>query len=209
MSENIIHLRTISYPNNNHYEYFSFDHQKMSSTNEGNDFQYVLIPAEQSEQIKQLKASKEGGLADDFLVKNAKNYFFERNGGIVREKALDSATPEQKVALAKQLREQYTSSSDERYAKVAEMDDENLLQIVRSSQASATCEISALTVPTQTNEYTAVSMYGDDNARLRDMPFNTRGTDLMRACGYSLPTVADENDGKLPGVYGDVFIGKY
>ena len=60
----------------------------------------------------------------------------------------------------------------------------------------------ALTVPTQGNQFRAVSMYSADNQQ--NMPLNTRATALMQACGHAPPSV----EGNEPGVYGDVFVGR-
>ena len=46
----------------------------MSST-----FTYLLIPADTSLPVQKLTASKAGGLSDDELQKEAKQYFFERS----------------------------------------------------------------------------------------------------------------------------------
>jgi hypothetical protein len=85
-----------------------------------------------------------------------------------------SATPEQKKALADQLREEVRSASaTSPYAsQMAAMDDETLIKIMMSTHTSETCEITALTVPTKTNQQRAVSMYSDDNARTQNLPYN-------------------------------------
>ena len=66
-----------------------------------------------------------------------------------------------------------------------------------------------MTVPTKINNFTAVSLYGADDARMRDMAWNERATALMRACGHALPTITSQpDDGKAPGIYGDAFVGR-
>jgi hypothetical protein len=171
------------------------------------NFKYVFIPAEDSEPISTLEASKAGGLQDDELAKSAKAYFFETNGGAAQAKQFDNASPEEKKALAQQIRSQYAGDANAA-SQLMKMDDDALLQIVKSSQATPNCEITALTVPTPKNGQEAVSMYGDDNGRTRNLPFNARATALMGACGHALPPVADNDDGKESGVYGDVFVGR-
>ena len=170
------------------------------------NFKYVFIPAVDSEPITTLEASKAGGLQDDELAKSAKSYFFEKNGGAAQAQQLDNATDEEKKALAQHIRSQYANS--EAASQLMKMDDDALISIVRSSQASPTCEITALTVPTPLNGHHAVSMYGDDQGRTRNLPFNERATDLMKACGHALPPVTDSEDGKQAGIYGDVFVGR-
>ena len=167
-------------------------------------FKYVLIPAVESEPITTLEASKAGGLEDDALGKNAKQYFFEQSGGAERANNLDNATPEEKKQLAQQVRDQYSSSN----SQLNDFDDDAIINILKSTQGSATCEISCLTVPTAINDHKAVSMYGDDNARTKDLPMNPRATALMKACGHALPADASNEDGKPSGMYGDVFVGR-
>ncbi len=169
-------------------------------------FKYVFIPAEDSEPVSTREASKEGGLSDDALSKAAKEYFFEQSGGAARAKMLDNATPEEKKKIAQQIRNQYKSSPSE--SQINSMNDDQLIDIIRSTQASATCEITCLTVPTPLNNQKAVSMYGDDNARTRDLPLNKRATNLMRACGHGLPHDSVNEDGKPSGIFGDVFVGR-
>uniref|UniRef100_A0A7S2WA15 CS domain-containing protein n=2 Tax=Eucampia antarctica TaxID=49252 RepID=A0A7S2WA15_9STRA len=168
-------------------------------------FRYVSIPADSSLPIKQLETSKEGGLSDDYLSKEAKDYFFKQSGGAERAAVLDNATPEEKKALAQKVRNDYSSQNNN---IMSQLDDDALLNILRTSHASATCEIIALTVPTPVNNHLAVSLYGSDDARLRDMPLNYRATALMKACGHMLPTSQQNEDGKPSGVYGDVFVGR-
>jgi len=71
-----------------------------------------------------------------------------------------------------------------------------------STQAAPSCEIMAVTVPTKGNQYHAVSMYASDVSQ--NLPLNPRATALMQACGHAPPPA----EGKAPGVYGDVFVGR-
>jgi hypothetical protein len=169
-------------------------------------FKYVLIPAGESEPIQTLTASKAGGLSDDELAKNAKNYFFEQGGGAAQAKALEDASPEEKKQLAQQIRDQYASSPASK--QVAEMDDASIFNLLKAQTGSATCEITCLTVPMPLNGHKAVSMYGDDNARNKDYPLNKRATALMKACGHALPADASNEDGKPSGMCGDIFVGR-
>jgi len=179
-------------------------------------FKYVFIPAVESEPISSCEADKSGGLSNDFLAKNAKQYFFEKNGGAARASALENATPEEKKLVAKQIRDMYASPSSSSGggatggagSQLAQMNDDDLIDVVKTSEASATCEITALTVPTPTNNYQCVSMYGDDQGRTRNLPFNVRATAVMKACGHGLPPATSNEDGKQSGIYGDVFVGK-
>uniref|UniRef100_A0A7S3V6J3 CS domain-containing protein n=1 Tax=Chaetoceros debilis TaxID=122233 RepID=A0A7S3V6J3_9STRA len=169
-------------------------------------FKYVFIPAEESEPISSKSLSKAGGLSADELSKTAKEYFFEQSGGAARKIIIDNASPAEKKQIAKQIRDQYASTPSA--SQINSMEDDALLEIIKSTQASATCEITCITVPTPTNSHQAVSMYGDDNARNRDSPFNKRATDLMRATGHGLPADNSNADGKPSGIFGDVFVGR-
>lgn len=60
----------------------------------------------------------------------------------------------------------------------------------------------AVTVPTKGNNFRSVSMYAADN--WANLPLNPRATALMKACGHAPPPT----EGKPPGVYGDVFVGR-
>ena len=51
-------------------------------------------------------------------------------------------------------------------------------------------------------------MYGNDQGRTRDLPFNKRATTLLKACGHGLPPDTSNEDEKLSGIYGDVFVGR-
>lgn len=175
--------------------------QKMSDL-----FKYVFIPAAESEPITVQTASKAGGLSDDALAKNAKQYFFEQSGGSAKAEALAKASPEEKKQIAQNVREQYASSPAAK--QLNEMNDDAIINLIQSTQNSATCEITCLTVPTPLNGHMAVSMYGDDNARNKDYALNTRATNLMKACGHGLPADASNEDGKPSGIYGDVFVGR-
>ena len=162
-------------------------------------FKFVFIPCTESDPIETQEESKAGGLAEDYLAKRAKEYFHAKSDGAARAKALDEATPEQKKQIAQNIRNQY-SSGDNAAAKaqIEKMDDEMLLSLVKASEASATCEITALTVPTALNNYRGVSMYGDDNGKNRNLPLNTRATTLLKACGH-----------QSNSIHGDVFVGRY
>ena len=162
-------------------------------------FRYIFIPCSESEPITTNEESKAGGLSDDYLAKRAKSYFFAKSDGAARAKALEEASPEDRKKIAQQIRNQY-SSHDNPAAReqVQKMDDEMLINLVKASQGSATCEITALTVPTPLNQYRGVSMYGDDNAKNLNLPLNSRATSLLKACGHQSNTI-----------HGDVFVGRY
>mmetsp|Transcript_15458 Transcript_15458/g.19627 ORF Transcript_15458/g.19627 Transcript_15458/m.19627 type:complete len:329 (-) Transcript_15458:35-1021(-) len=162
-------------------------------------FKYIFIPCSASEPITTNEESKEGGLSDDYLAKRAKEYFFAKSNGAARAKALDEASPEDRKRLAQQVRNQYASSDNaDAKSQLEKMDDEMLINLLKASQGSATCEITALTVPTPLNNYRGVSMYGDDNAKNLNLPLNERATAILKACGH-----------QSNSIHGDVFVGRY
>lgn len=198
-----------------------------SNSNNNTNFKYVLIPAIESEPISALEASKSGGLTADELSKNAKQYFFEKSGGSKRAELLEAATVDEKKQIADKIREQYSSSSlvsggdnnndaadDDASSKICAMDDEQIISLLKVQETSSACEITCLTIPTPVNGQTAVSMYGDDNGRTKNLPYNQRATNLMMAAGHAFPqtsganVINDDNDGKKNGIYGDVFVGR-
>ncbi|KAL7526188.1 hypothetical protein ACHAXR_001366, partial [Thalassiosira sp. AJA248-18] len=178
-------------------------------------FKYVFIPANDSKPIELRKGDKSGGLSDDILSKSAKDYFYASSDKGARAAALASATPEQRVVLANQLREEVkAASATSPYAsQMAALDDDALINIMSTTHTSATCEITALTVPTRVNQQRAVSMYSADDARTQQLPYNRRATELLVACGHSItnvPSPSTMSIGAAPpgGICGDAFVGR-
>ena len=136
-------------------------------------FKYVFIPANDSKPIEEREATC-GGLSDDIVIKNAKQYFYSSSDKGARIAALASATPEQRKVLADQLREEIKSASSQSpfSAQMAALDDDAIIDIMKTSHASDTCEITALTVPTPVNQQRAVSLYSADDARTQNLPYN-------------------------------------
>lgn len=88
------------------------------------------------------------------------------------------------------------------------------IQTKRTTHTSATCEITALTVPTPLNNHRAVSMYTADDARTQNLPYNRRATELLLACGHSIntaeasPSTAAIGAAPPGGICGDAFVGR-
>jgi hypothetical protein len=177
----------------------------MTSTLSGT-FSYVLIPADEESELQRKEGDKSGGLADDALVKSAKEYFFQQSGGDAKREALKKATDEEKAALAQKVRDQVVAANPNASEQISKMSTDALIDLVRSTEASPSCEIIALTVPTKGNQYRAVSMYLGDGARDQGRPLNTRASALLTACGHALPATDDST--QPPGIYGDVFVGR-
>ncbi len=125
------------------------------------DFTFVLIPADINETIREMKASKSGGLEKDALLQFAKEYFASQQ-----------------------------------------------------SSSSASVNITAVTVPTKDNNYTACSIYSitpDDQPQLPPPILNHRATDFLTACGHTVVLSGNINDsGSSSGnaIYGDAFCGR-
>ena len=185
-------------------------------------FKYVLIPAVDSEPVASFEASKAGGLTDDALAKNAKQYFFEKSGGSKRAELLERASASEKKQIASKIRNQYNTQqagngNNESARRINAMSDDEIIHLLKIQEQSTSCEISCLTIPTTLNGQSAVSMYGDDNARTKNHPYNQRATNLMMACGHAFASnnnnsnnnnASGDDDGKRNGIYGDVFVGR-
>ena len=74
------------------------------------------------------------------------------------------------------------------------MSDDALLTLATNTA----CEITALTVPCAKNSNIAVSMYSDDKAKSKNLPFNAKATALARACGHGSAEL-----------FGDAFVSRY
>eukprot|EP00934_Nitzschia_sp_Nitz4_P005007 Nitzschia sp. Nitz4//scaffold198_size39746//75//1046//NITZ4_007595-RA/size39746-processed-gene-0.30-mRNA-1//1//CDS//3329540500//4997//frame0 len=164
-------------------------------------FQYVFLPADSSLPPEVRTASTQGGLQDDELLKTAKKTFAPPSN---LQNAIAQASPEQRKSLVERFRKGQPN--------FAHLPDEQILAVLQATASGATtsCDILALTVPTPANGYQAVSMYiptqptgNDDKASAETPPMvmNERATNLVRACGYTLPPAN-------PFIYGDVFVGR-
>jgi hypothetical protein len=160
-------------------------------------FHYVQIPADDSIAVIELEESKAGGLSDDALVKNAKAYFQEQTGAQARVAHIQQAGPDERKALAAQIRSQLASTPQAE--TVDSLDDDTVIKMIYESQTAVSCDISAITVPTAGNSFIGVSMYMCQDAASHQMPTNQRATALLAACGHTVATP----------VAGDCFVGRY
>jgi hypothetical protein len=160
-------------------------------------FHYVQIPADDSLAVIQLEESKAGGLSDDALVKNAKAYFQEQTGAQARVDHIQQAGPDERKALAAQIRSQLASTPQAE--TVDSLDDDTVIRMIYESQTAISCDISAITVPMVGNSFVGVSMYMCQDATSHNMPTNQRATALLAACGHTVATP----------VSGDCFVGRY
>ena len=188
--------------------------------NTSSSFTFVLIPADVNSPLELLSQDVSGGLTDDALIKHAKWYFskqLEDQGGgagseyaALTERFQQASTTEEKQQLANQIRRQILDASDTTTITTAHakkemmenMSDDALLDFVRQTseqQAQASCDIVALTVPTEANGHHAVSMYVSDHGNSLALPWNTRAMQLVAACGH---------DATASGIRGDAFVGR-
>lgn len=120
---------------------------------------FVLIPCNIQEPIREIQASKSGGLESDALLLYANEYF------------------------AKQ-------------------------------QASTSVNITAVTVPTNDNQYTACSIYSitpDNQPQVPPPILNERATEILTACGHTVVmNQPNDTSGSNGGnaIYGDAFCGR-
>jgi len=166
-------------------------------------FTYVIIPADTSQPIQEKESNTSGGLLNDELQQNAKEYFsFQHNEILKSVKEIDNASEEERQLLLQNLREQLKDKN------VGNVDDTTLIQMLKASVEATALEILALTIPTKDTNYEGVSMYISPNSSqspTTNLPFNARATELIQACNYH------GNDGKQGDLvlHGDVFIGRY
>lgn len=154
-------------------------------------FTYVKIPADDSEPIVELTADKSGGLTNDALVANAREYFYKLTGAQARSETLQKSNPTQRAAIANQIRQQLSSNQ-----ALQDMDDDTVLDMIAKSSVPS-CDIMALTIPTSKNNHHAVSLYAADNAAAHGLAINKRAMELVTACGHH-----------TDGIFGDVFVGR-
>lgn len=160
-------------------------------------FKYVLIPADSTVPVENKTGDRSGGLANDELVRSAKDYFFESSGGAAKVSAWQKATPEQRHAVAQQWRKHQKD-------QIINMTDDQIINYIQATQTSPSCEIMALTVPTRGNDYHAVSMYTSDHSSENEIK-NVRASQLLLDCGHRLPETESRPEA---GIYGDVFVGR-
>ena len=154
-------------------------------------------------------------MTNDALNKNVKQYFDEQQNTLPgtsqeRLEMLDNLGDAEKQQICSKIRASY-AGDDPASQKARSLTDDQLIQLLKQQerqQSSRSVEITCLTIPTPLNGHTAVSMYGDDHARIRNSPYNTRATNLMLACGHAFPNEGNNKDGKPNGIYGDVFVGR-
>jgi len=166
-----------------------------AKSSESKFFTYVLISSDSSLPIREKKGETSGGLNDDFLMKEAKAYFVEPQNQLLNQ--INNANTTEKKSLIDEIRRQLSNSNN----NLSGMNDDTLVEMVKSAYKATSCEILALTVPTKQNNYEAVSMYIAPNSDSSSphLGANKRAMDLKKACNYT----------REQEIFGDVFVGRY
>lgn len=134
-------------------------------------FSYVFIPADLTTPVTVQVASKDGGLENDALRKNAEGHFSSSTSSEFRE---------QQDKLVNDMFAAKGVTAQGSYPGLA-----------------ASVEIIVLQLPYAGNGFVGVSMYCDQNGKLKNLDLNTRASSLAQTCGHANQ------------VFGDAFIGRY
>jgi hypothetical protein len=133
-------------------------------------FKYAFVPADLTSAIAILEASTSGGLERDALRLSAEAHFA--------------------AGTSKEFREQQDKILNE-------------YLVSRGGTAgtfpgmASAVEIVVLQLPSQSNNFVGISLYCDQNGKLKNLELNTRATSLVQACGHANQ------------IFGDAFIGRY
>ena len=147
-------------------------------------FTYVYIPEDDNEAVQLLEGDGAGGLTEDKLTRSVKEFFSGSGTAASGGSSSTALTAAQEGVLASEIRSSAIRAGGNA-SQLAAVSDAALVAIHNSSS----CEITALTVPTSSNSYRAVSMYSDDKAAGKGLLANRRATELARACGHGSAAV--------------------
>jgi tetratricopeptide (TPR) repeat protein len=137
---------------------------------------YVLIPADESDPIREFHLSVPAKLEDNLgaLTKALNAYYAAQTGGF---------SPEQREALISTMRKQVAEKN-----KDSPPPDEAMLSQVALSQ---TVDIVQLLPPTAASDWMGVSMYVDDKGVAKELPTNRRASEVCTQCGLSVQVLGD------------------
>jgi CS domain len=162
-------------------------------------FRYVLIPADPQRPLEVRVESKAGGITDDALIAHARKYFadLQESASASSSTSAGDDASRRKQQLVQEIRQQLASSNQGDMSKqLLEKSDDDLYAMFGNKSSS--CDITALTVPTERNSHTAVSMYSrEDNAEGGEAALNVRATQLAASCGHVSTRI-----------FGDAFVGR-
>jgi hypothetical protein len=128
----------------------------------GEEFEYVIIPADTDRPIEARKFAQVS-LEDDQFIKMIKAYFA-------------AASPESGVDMEMLL------SQINQHAKrdiASSMDANTVSQLMSMTSV----DILSISVPMKENGYVGVSLYCDDKGKAKNLPVNERATKVGMACG--------------------------
>jgi len=134
-------------------------------------FTFVYIPSDLSSAITVQSASKSGGLESDALRLASESHF------------ASNTTSEFRAEHDKMVNEMFDSKGMKAQGSYPGL--------------ALSVEIIVLQLPTVENGFTGVSMYCDQNGKLKKLDLNSRASSLCQSCGH------------LNQIYGDVFVGRY
>jgi hypothetical protein len=176
-----------------------------------NLFRFVLIPADISKPLEERQADGSGGIENDALIAHARSYFAE---AMAKDPVgHNDQDPEIRRQMAQQIRQQLAGAAagaagdaaPGRVDQLLSLQDDQLLEMFQSASGrGSSCDITALTVPTERNCHTAVSLYARDPSSFGSSSssvageMNVRATRIAAACGHVGSTA----------IVGDAFIGR-
>jgi hypothetical protein len=134
-------------------------------------FSFVFIPADLTSAISVHSASRSGGLEQDALRLASEAHF------------ASNTTSEFKGEHDKMINDMFQSKG--------------LKAKGSYSGLAASVEIIVLQLPTASGGFIGVSMYCDQNGKLKKLELNTRASSLCQSCGH------------INQIYGDIFVGRY
>jgi len=137
---------------------------------------YVLIPAEDSEPIRELQLVVPAKLDENLgaLTTALNKYYSAQTGGF---------TPEQRERQISTMRQQVAEKS-----KGGPPPDDEMLSQVALSQ---TVDIVQLLPATAATGWNGVSLYVDDKGVAKQLPTNRRASEVCTQCGMSVEVLGD------------------
>lgn len=168
----------------------------VGNVNNDHAYKYLLIPSDKNQPIVEKLGDNRGGLSNDDLVGTAKKYFQDEKkklGSSNTSNQYLQLPAEQKKIIANSIRQKTGNA-----AALSHVSDDDILQMLETSQNSASCNIIAVTVPTKVNNFQAVSMYtSQDDDESSDVAVNMRAVSFLHSMGHTNANCK-----------GDVFIGR-
>lgn len=134
-------------------------------------FTFIFIPNDLTSSITVHSASKSGGLDHDALRLASEAHF------------ASNTTSKFQGEHDKMINDMFQSKGLKSQGSYSDL--------------AASVEIIVLQLPTASSHFIGVSMYCDQNGKLKKLELNTRASSLCQSCGH------------INQIYGDVFVGRY